>query len=199
MIIYEATKGEFLNHAFDDTIAEEIIKSYILKRGAPHPLEITAWTNSMQYMYKVLSDSSIPDDAGIAIEFMIPLTSKRIDFIITGYDGEGKGSIVIVELKQWSFAKKVLHKEGLVETALNKSMRETTHPSYQIWTYYNMIKDFNESVQSGNIEIYPCAYLHNFKKEFESEITDEIYMDCIKVAPLYLSGDAGKLRSFIEK
>jgi hypothetical protein len=34
----------------------------------------------------VLHGSDVPDDAGVAIEFKIPLTSRRIDFLISGYD-----------------------------------------------------------------------------------------------------------------
>ena len=38
-------------------------------------------------MMKVLIDNKIPGNVGIAIEFKIPNTSKRVDFIITGKDG----------------------------------------------------------------------------------------------------------------
>lgn len=47
--------------------------------------EFRAWENSMEYMYKVLNDQDIPSDAGIAIEYNIPQTSKRVDFLISGY------------------------------------------------------------------------------------------------------------------
>ena len=42
--------------------------------------EFRSWENSMEYMYKVLNDKEIPIDAGIAIEYNLPQTSKRIDF-----------------------------------------------------------------------------------------------------------------------
>ncbi|MGG7212641.1 hypothetical protein ACQPUY_03370 [Clostridium nigeriense] len=41
-------------------------------------------------MYKVLNSNIIPDNCGIAIEYRIPATSRRIDFIITGLDCEDK-------------------------------------------------------------------------------------------------------------
>ena len=50
-------------------------------------------------MYKVLNDDEIPEKAGIAIEYNIPQTSKRIDFLISGYDKVKKGNVVIIELK----------------------------------------------------------------------------------------------------
>ena len=44
------------------------------------------------------------------------------------------------------------------------------HPSYQAWSYHNLIKDFNENVQKENIQIYPCAFLHNLDREKNPEI-----------------------------
>ncbi len=40
----------------------------------------------MQYMNNVLADGNIPDDAGVAVEYKGPLTSRRVDFILTGTD-----------------------------------------------------------------------------------------------------------------
>ena len=84
----------------------------------------------MQYMYRVLEDSEIPDDCGVAIEFTIPTTSKRIDFILTGLNQFQDDSVIIIELKQWSEAQKVEGKDGVVKTILGGGIRETTHPSY---------------------------------------------------------------------
>lgn len=199
MIIYEATKKEFLEHTLSDLIVNEIYGSYKRKIGKTTKSEIDSWKNSMQYMYKVLSSTRIPDDSGVAIEFKIPLTSNRIDFIISGYDDSGIGSAVIIELKQWSSAECVTDKDGIVKTFLGKACRETTHPSYQANSYSVLISDFNESVQEGKIKLYPCAYLHNFEKRYESEIANSVYEDYIQKAPLYLNGDALRLREFIEK
>jgi len=38
----------------------------------------------------------------VAIEYQLPQSSKRIDFMITGEDAAGRTKVVIVELKQWS-------------------------------------------------------------------------------------------------
>lgn len=202
MLVYEATKKEFLEHAMNDTIVDYIQKAHKAKHlSANNKAEIRSWQNSLQYMLKVLSTDSIPDNSGIAIEFRIPLTSKRIDFMISGFDENDKGNIIIVELKQWGGkeTKRVKDKEGLVETFVGGGIRETTHPSYQAWSYYSFIKDFNESVQEELIHLYPCAYLHNFEQEYRSEIDNDIYTYFVKKAPLYLKGDALKLRTFIEK
>lgn len=100
MIIYEATKEEFMNDVTDDSIAVKIHESYLQKVGKVSLGEINSWNNSMNYMYKVLNTPIIPDDVGVAIEYKVPTTSRRIDFMLTGLDEKDRYSVVIVELKQ---------------------------------------------------------------------------------------------------
>ena len=130
MIVYEATKGEFVDSVFSGSITDEIYDVYKEKIGKSNKSQIRSWENSMEFMYKILIDEEIPDDSGVAIEFTIPTTSKRIDFIISGQDDNEKDNVVIIELKQWDSAQKVTGKDGIVKTFLGGGIRETTHPSY---------------------------------------------------------------------
>lgn len=200
MIVYEATKDEFLNDVFDDQLVHNICNNFKAKIGRVNEKEIRAWDNSMQYMYRVLSDSVIPSNAGVAIEFKIPHTSKRVDFLITGMDDHHHNSVVIVELKQWDKIEKVEGKEAIVKTVMNRHMVETTHPSYQAWSYASLIKDYNENAQNDHIQLFPCAYLHNYMKLVENDpLVDSVYQYYIEQAPVFLKGDAAKLRSFIKR
>lgn len=185
MIVYEATKGEFVNSVFSGSITDEIYEIYQQKIGKSGKSQIMSWENSMQYMYRVLEDSEIPDDCGVAIEFTIPTTSKRIDFILTGLNQFQDDSVIIIELKQWSEAQKVEGKDGVVKTILGGSMRETTHPSYQVWSYASLIRNFNQTVDEDKIGLFPCAYLHNYDFTDDDALTDEIYKPYYDEAPLY--------------
>jgi len=199
MIVYEATKEEFLKDVFDDQLVQNICNNFEAKIGRVNEKEIRAWDNSMQYMYRVLSDGEIPSNAGVAIEFKIPYTSKRVDFLISGTDQSNNNSVIIVELKQWDQVEKVEGKEAIVKTVINRHMVETTHPSYQAWSYASLIKDYNENAQNDHIQLYPCAYLHNYMKTSDRDpLTDSVYQYYIDQAPLFLKGDAAKLRSFIK-
>lgn len=200
MIVYEATKDEFLKDVFDDELVNNIVSNYNSKIGRINEREVRSWDNSMQYMYRVLSDSDIPKDAGVAIEFKIPHTSKRVDFLISGSDQDAKQSIVIVELKQWETVEKIEGKEAIVKTFINRGVRETTHPSYQAWSYAALIKDYNENAQKEEIQLYPCAYLHNYINQGEQDpLTDPVYDYYIEEAPVFVKGDSGKLRNFIKR
>ena len=80
MLVYEATKEEFMTSVELGSICDEIYEGYQAKIGKSNKAQIRSWENSMEYMYKVLNDNEIPGDCGVAIEFTIPTTSKRIDF-----------------------------------------------------------------------------------------------------------------------
>ena len=85
MIVYDGLKRDFLHSVEGDTIALEIERNILAKMGKHTAQnEFQSWDNSMQYMYKVMTDPDIPEDAGIAIEYNIPQTAKRVEFMITG-------------------------------------------------------------------------------------------------------------------
>lgn len=200
MLVYESIKRDFGECVLNDCIVDKIKEKYIPKFGNPSKSEERSWKNSMNYMFKVLSSNDIPDNSGVAIEFNIPYTSKRVDFIITGKDSEDKESAVIIELKQWEKVEVVKGKDGIVKTFLGGSNRETTHPSYQAWSYASVISDFNEIVQKDEIKLVPCAYLHNYKKKKENDpLLNEIYQYYIKKAPIYSMGEIKYLQKFILK
>ena len=148
MIIYDGLKRDFLKDVENDTIAITIRQTILEKMGRhPSESEDNAWNNSMNYMYKLLMDEEIPSDAGIAIEYNIPQTAKRVDFMISGYDNQNKPGMVIIELKQWSELNKIPSSDALVETYTGKALRKVVHPSYQAWSYAQLIADYNAAVQ----------------------------------------------------
>ncbi len=200
MIVYDGIKTEFLNSVMNGTIAEEVRQRIHEKMGrTTSKSEFDSWKNSLTRMYLVLSDASIPDHAGIAIEYNVPQTSKRVDFIVSGYDAYNQSNAVIIELKQWDEVKKVDGKDALVETYTGGGLREIVHPCYQVWSYATLIRDYNKTVQDQNIILSPCAYLHNYALKENDPILDEKYKEYIDEAPVFCERDTLKLREFIHR
>lgn len=199
MLVYDGTKMDFLRSVEKDTIALEIEDRIYNKMHRQTPRnEFRAWENSLEYMYKVLNDHSIPEDSGIAIEYNIPQTSKRIDFLISGFDNENNGNVVIIELKQWDRITAVQGRDALVETYTGNAVRKVVHPSYQAWSYATTIKDYNQTVQNENIVLSPCSYLHNYRR-IENDPLDESQYDLyLKDAPAFTRGEVDELRNFIK-
>ena len=197
MIVYTSTKKEFINAVNDSPIEDVILKQFEdkLKRTTGQS-EIESWRDSLPYMSQVLSDDSIPNDAGILIEYMIQHSAFRVDFIITGLNELGKENVVIVELKRWS-AIEITDKDGIVKTRFKGVLQETSHPSYQAWSYAAFLSGFNETIYNDEIGLRPCAFLHNY--EIDNKLNDDFYIDYLKLAPVFLKKDKLKLREYIKK
>ena len=201
MLVYEGIKSGFINDVDLGIIADKIRNKYIEKiKRRPSEPEFNSWKNSMQYMRGVLSDIEIPDNAGVAIEYNIPPTGCRIDFMMSGFS-DNKSNVVIIELKQWDKATEVESLDGIykVNTYTGRGLRDVNHPSYQAMTYANLIRDYNESVQLKDINIVPCAYLHNYYFENDDTLLSDTYKEYTDRAPLFGHNDVIKLRNFIKK
>ena len=82
MLIYAGTKSDFMVDTENDRLETKLYENIKLKMNRTTGLsELNAWRNSLKEMYITLNDSDIPKDAGVAIEYNIPQTSKRIDFL----------------------------------------------------------------------------------------------------------------------
>ena len=197
MIVYKKTKKEFLNdvlvsdNEIEDIITDAVKNTLNKKIGKS---EYTSWKNSLNEMSKVLYSDANPDDVTICIEYNIPRTNNRIDIIVCGQDSSGIDKVIIIELKQWSTSE-ITSKDAIVKTALGGSIKETIHPSYQAWSYVKLLEGFNKTVYDNNINLIPCAYLHNYKSD--DILTNEFYKDYLIKAPVFLKSEKSKLIDFI--
>ncbi|CAN7415638.1 DUF2075 domain-containing protein [Pseudoxanthomonas sp. LjRoot143] len=200
MIVYQATKTTFLDDNDNRNIEDVINAAYVQKTGRyASDAEFKSWAASLREMSRVLRDPQIPDDIGVGIEFGIPQTAKRIDFILSGEDDTGTPHVVIVELKQWSTSK-LSDKDGLiVANRGGRSETEGPHPSYQAWSYAALLNGFNEAVYESGTGLRPCAYLHNYRDD--GIIRDARYTPYLDKAPVFLKGEEELklLRDFIKK
>lgn len=196
MLVYQADKRQFLRDHDDRDIDDVILESFIKATGRRAPdTEIRSWRESLGFMARVLRDDGIPDNTGLAVEYHIPQSAKRIDMTLTGYGEDGGKAVVIIELKQWD---KIggSSKDAIVVT---RAFGEKVHPSYQAWSYAALMEGFNEAVYDGGIRLKPCAYLHNYPRD--GVIDAEHYSDYIEKAPLFLKGEQerAQLREFIKR
>lgn len=201
MIIYSGTLSRFSEDILHGVIAERIEQCF-LERGYHHNNagEVRAWNQSLFVMNNVLcNQSGIDQGVQVAIEYQIPLTAKRVDFLVTGYDESGKENVVIIELKQWDEAQ-ATEREDVVSTFLGGAKRAVSHPSYQAYSYAKAIESFNETVRHQDIRLHPCAFCHNFPNEQgPSSLTNPRYGKAIELAPLFLKQDQLKLREFVKR
>ena len=201
MIVYSDVKRQFVNDVKDNSIADKILDAIRAKGlNAGHEREYASWQNSMQFMRNIVDDSEIDDEVRICIEYNIPLTSKRVDFIIAGADNAGKDNIVIVELKQWQKADVVdddMH--YCVKTYVANDHRIVCHPSYQAYSYSCFLKNYSQTISDDEINLVPCAYLHNYQPEYRQTLSNPIYKDWFDIAPFFIKNEVSEFSAFVKK
>ena len=158
MIIYNDSLYGFRNNVTLNKMPEILLENLRLKGlSGGSPSEVNSWNNSLQFMKNVLDDHYFSKDCQVAIEYNIPQTSKRVDFMILGNNG-GKDNIVIVELKQWAKVEKV--DENCPHLVLSdlRAHEPVPHPSYQAYSYKCLILDYCDDTSVNRQTILPCTY-----------------------------------------
>lgn len=194
MIAYLATKKQFLD---DVPRIEDIIKDSVNKHlnHTPSPSEYSSWRNSLGgAMNHVITRSLVPDNAGIAIEYRVNERKLRIDFLIAGEDSNGKESLVIVELKQWTDIN-FSDLDDHVKTFIGGGLRDERHPSYQAWSYASHLTNTNEYIYESGLQVSSCAYLHNCPST--SVVSDSRYENYLRTTPVYVKGQYQDLADLI--
>lgn len=199
MIIYNKTLGEFRNDVtlnMMQSILLEKLREKGLSGGSPS--EVNSWNNSLHFMKDVLDDTHFDKDCQVAIEYNIPQTSKRVDFMIMGNNGE-TDHVIIVELKQWAKVEKV--DDACDHSVMSdlKSHEPVAHPSYQAYSYKCLILDYCDDNHVNDKTIKPCAYLHNLSEKYRPVIKDNLYNEWTTEAPVFLQNDVLKMRNFIKQ
>ena len=197
MIVYKVSKEQFCRD-FSEGCIEDIVRDSVQEKlhKKVGESEYRSWANSLPMIGMLLTGDDIPSSAGIAIEYSIPSTQNRIDFIISGQNEKGEDQAILIELKQWSKAT-LTNKDAIVNTRFSHGDKDTQHPSYQAWSYSMLLQSYNVAVYEGNINLLPCAYLHNYKED--SVIKNDFYAEYLKAAPLFCKDEKRDLKEFIKK
>lgn len=199
MIIYQNSVTGFQSDVDNNQIADKIEQEFIEKIGhTVSPSEKSSWNNSLYRMGTIVRLSKLPDTCWILIEYNIPSTSKRIDFLICGHDQHNQKNFIIVELKQWEKAT-TTDMPYLVNTFIHGNYHDVAHPSYQAYSYKHFLCDMSTAVYEKNIHSYSCAYLHNYKAGKKEPLLDKKYAEFYLDTPIFFKDDAPKLEKFFHE
>jgi hypothetical protein len=107
MRLYAGTVTQFRADTQLNQIAEKLKASYFhYFRQNPSHSEMNAWRNSLRAVSDLFAYCRL-DDHGVILEYQLPLSSKRLDCLVTGTDESSRGNAVIIELKQWEAASRL--------------------------------------------------------------------------------------------
>ena len=198
MIVFSCLKKEFDSYVEQGIISNKVYDAYKEKFGKKTKLnQIKAWANSLPFMKPVLED--LPDDVGMAIEFNIPLTSKRVDFVVSGYNKRKEPILFLFELKQWQNAFDVKNQDAIVKTIFSNKEQKSLHPSYQVSCYAELLENYNYFVEKNQVQLFPIAYLHNFSLQNNSVLLANKFRKYYTKAPMYFKEEELNLKEFVSQ
>ena len=200
MRLYAGMSDHFIEDTTRNQIAEKLREAFFFEfRYEPSMNEVKSWSNSLRAFAQVLTSAKLFDH-GILLEYQIPLTSLRLDAMISGFDAEERPNAVVVELKQWD----TTHPSdgpNEVLTYVGGRQREVLHPSVQAGRYRTFLSDiqtvFDEESENA-IALSACSYLHNYPFDKADPIFEPKFSAVMSEVPLFCMDDVPKMRDYLK-
>lgn len=197
MLLYQGTSKEFVIETTKNEIVDRLEESFKRQMGyGPSVAERRSWQNSLRAMALVVGMSGLKNH-GVGIEYQLPGSSKRLDFMISGLSLDKKKEAVIIELKQWE--KTEAGDGDKVVTFVGQRDRDVLHPSVQVGHYRQYLTDQLEVLHEGNtaIRLSACSYLHNYSLEEQDPLFDEKFKAVVAKNPVFSKDDVEKLVQYL--
>ncbi len=196
--LYWGTTSDFVTHTKHNEIAGRLQQAFFDAFGYPPPEgEVRSWRNSLKALSNAIELGGLLDH-GLLLEYQIPMTSKRLDALITGHDREGRPAAVIVELKQWSDDVAPSKVDDMVTVRYGAGLKEQLHPSAQVGQYHQYLADAHETFHEGNVALRACSYLHDFKHDDQSELLSPRHANVLALYPLFAGDRVTELVQFLD-
>ncbi|HKP74816.1 MAG TPA: DUF2075 domain-containing protein [Longimicrobiaceae bacterium] len=199
MRLYAGISRHFIDQAIRNRIAGMLREAFFAQfRYQPSPGEVQSWQNSLRVMANVLEAAALVD-SGVILEYQLPLSSLRLDFLLCGRDSDTRDRAVIVELKQWSGCSDAPG-ENEVVTWIAGNEREVLHPSVQVDHYRTYLQDIHTAFHDGpeRVELDACAYLHNYEPAAADVLFGEKFAATRENAPVFTADDFDSVAGFLE-
>ena len=179
-VIYKAEQADFFTDVLLNQVADKMLETATALNFKPGLSEIASWRNNAPKIKNLLELSGI-QNSYVTFEYLVPYNRKRIDCMIYGRDTSNKGTVVHLELKQWS-------NEGVapapsegnfeiiddefsdedviyrVNAATGGGIRTVAHPSQQVRGYNDYLKGFVEVLSERELNLAGAAYCYNYKR-----------------------------------
>ena len=198
MRLYAGMSAAFIEDTVRNQIARKLSDAFFQYYGYPAAKsEVAAWGNSLRAMAQVVEYAKL-DDHGVIVEYELPSSSRRLDFMICGRDASHRDEAVIVELKQWSECE-ATEADGLVSTWVGGKNREVAHPSVQVGQYQQYLADTHSAFYEGDhpIQLGACSYLHNYEIRSNDVLMAPKFSDAIARYPVFGADGVDGLKDYL--
>jgi hypothetical protein len=215
--LWHGSLSDFVRSSEAGSLAGDMAGQFVrLHRYAPNTAEVRSWENSLAALSAALRPlkqldlgvavaatgaigrASLARDAadasaGVALEYHLPLTGKRVDVMLTGRAEGGRSSVIVLELKQWSD----VDVEDEFATNVRVGNEEKVHPSQQALDYADWLTDYHSAFTSSELTALPAAYCHNLAAPFDLALRDARFGCVLGRSPLFTRGQEDQLADFV--
>ena len=205
--LFAGPTPEFLCHSEQNRIAETLRTAFFEQFGFnPSSSEQRSWRNSLRALEGAVRMGGFTDH-GLLLEYQLPLSSRRLDAMITGgapreSDQAGESSAVIVELKQWDDVEPSDVPE-CVGVRYGGRIRDVLHPSAQVGQYRGYLADvhtgFHPVPEGGGVQLDACSYLHDFLHDPASELLSARHAPLLGRFPLFAGDRVDDLVGYLDR
>ncbi len=198
MRLYSGSSTDFIRDSVHNRIGAKLKDAFFRQyRYNPAPSEVSSWQNSLRAVSQVI-DTAHLHDHGVLLEYQLPMTSKRLDCMICGQDGDRRENAVILELKQWERCGDA-GADNLVTTRLGGAERDTLHPAAQVNQYQRYLEDSHTAFHEppSPIRLASCAYLHNYEAAPDDTLFAERFRPILDASPVFTAVDVDQLQAFL--
>jgi len=199
MRLYAGSSEDFIADSTHNRIAERLRTAYFCTyRREASPGELNSWRNSLRALAQVFQAGGFRSH-GVLLEYELPLTSKRLDCLITGRDDRLNDHAAIIELKQWEACEEG-DAEGIV-TFVGGANRDVLHPSVQVGQYMRYLADYQSAFYEGTdpVGLRACAYLHNYAPRPSDPLFANQFREHIQQCPIFTGDDVPRLTGFLRE
>lgn len=194
--LYSGSSRQFIDDTFQNRIAEKLRENFFSAYGYQVPQsEVRSWQNSLRQMSSVLQHADLKDQ-GILLEYQLPLSSKRLDCLVTGRDADQDPNSVVVELKQWDSATES-HIDDCVVTYVGGRERDVLHPSRQVGQYCDYLVDTHTGFAESSMDVAGCSFLHNLQYDPNDELFSEKHRSTLERFPLFTGDQSVELATYL--
>ncbi len=197
MRLYSGVTKDLIDDATHNRVAAKLSDAFFKEfRYPPPPSEINSWRNSIRAITQVFEKGRLLEN-GVILELQLPLTSKRLDCLLTGRNEDSQPNAVIVELKQWEKCH-AASGQNEVATFIGGKLRDLLHPSAQVGQYKMYMEDCHPAFdEPDGLRLHACSYLHNYDRDASDPIFSEKFSTLLTAYPLFTGDDVGELTSFL--
>jgi DUF2075 family protein len=199
MRLYSGTTSSLIEDSTCNRIATKLKDAFFHEfRFQPSTGEVNSWNNSLRAVSQVFQTASLLDH-GVLLELQLPLTSKRLDCLVSGYDFQKLPNAVVVELKQWEGCSGASGKNE-VSTFLAGRVRDVLHPAAQVGQYMSYLADCHSAFQGEDaIDLHACSYLHNYSPIKDDPLFSSQFSEQIARCPVFTADHVPQLTTFLKE